>query len=192
MFTEDVKGETMNLKLRIQTSNMLPDRRRVGRPRKAPLEATHKPEAASSKDPETDFQPDIYKSAEATCSDNHAHPTRKANNNDQKESEDQNNGKAAPRSLNYPDPSFTSEPLVTIASQKFLHVTIPKQKRDNDEDEHCDKIPRAFAALIAEELDADDYNNIKEVLAAFTNSPATSKINILTPTIYKQAVKDPM
>ena len=79
-----------------------------------------------------------------------------------------------------------------IASQKFLHVTIPKWKRDNNEDEHCDKILRAFAALIAEELDADDYNNIEEVLAAFTNSSATSKINILTSTTYKQAVKDPV
>ena len=77
-----------------------------------------------------------------------------------------------------------------IASQKFLHVTIPKQKRDNDENKHCDKILRAFAALIAEELDADDYNNIEEVLAAFTNGPAMSKINILTPTTYKQTVKD--
>ena len=54
------------------------------------------------------------------------------------------------------------------------------------------KIPRAFAALIAEELDADNYNNIEEVLAAFTNGPAISKINILTPTTYKQAVKDPV
>ena len=88
MFTEDVKGKTMNLKLRVQTSNTLPDRRRVSRLRKAPLEATHKPEAASSKDPETDFQPDIYKSAEAICSDNHARSTRKVNNNDQKKSED--------------------------------------------------------------------------------------------------------
>ena len=79
---------------------------------------------------------------------------------------------------------------MTIAPQKFLHVTIPKQKRDNDENEHCDKIPRAFAALISEELDADDYNNIEEVLAAFTNGPAMSKINILTPTTYKQTVKD--
>ena len=50
---------------------------------------------------------------------------------------------------------------MTIAPQKFLHVTIPKRKRDNDEDEHRDKIPRAFAALIAEERDADNYNNIK-------------------------------
>ena len=182
----------MDLKLRVQTSNTLPDRRRVSRPRKAPLEATHKSEAASSKDPEADFQPDIYKSAEATCSDNHARPTRKVNNNDQKESEDQNNSKAAPRSLNHPDPPSTPEPLVIIAPQKFLHVTILQQKRDNDKNEHCDKIPRAFAALIAEELDADDYNNIEEVLAAFTNSPATSKINILTPTTYKQTVKDPM
>ena len=81
---------------------------------------------------------------------------------------------------------------MTIASQKFLHVTISKQKRDNDEDEHCDKIPRAFAALIAEELDANDYNNIEEALAAFTNSPAMSKINILTPTTYKQTVKNPV
>ena len=79
-----------------------------------------------------------------------------------------------------------------IASQKFLHVTILKQKRDNDENEHCDKILRAFTALIAEELNADDYNNIKEALAAFTNSSAMSKINILTPTIYKQAVKNLM
>ena len=182
----------MNLKLRVQTSNTLPDRRHVSKPRKAPLEATHKPEAASSKDPEADFQPDIYKSAEATCSDNHARPTHKVNNNDQKESEDQNNSKAASHSLNHSDPPSTSEPLVIIASQKFLHVTIPKQKRDNDENEHCDKIPRAFAALIAEELDADNYNNIEEVLAAFTNGPAMSKINILTPTTYKQAVKDPV
>ena len=77
-----------------------------------------------------------------------------------------------------------------IASQKFLHVTISKQKRDNNENKHCDKIFRAFAALIAEGLDADDYNNIKEVLAAFTNGSAISKINILTPTTYKQTVKD--
>ena len=88
MFAENVKGGTMNLKLRVQTSNTLPDRRHVSRPRKAPLEATHKPETASSKDPEADFQPDIYKSAEATCSDNHARLTRKANNNNQKKSED--------------------------------------------------------------------------------------------------------
>ena len=79
-----------------------------------------------------------------------------------------------------------------IASQKFLHVTISKQKQDNDKNEHCDKILRAFAALIAEELDADDYNNIEEALAAFTNGPATSKINIPTPTTYKQAVEDPV
>ena len=88
MFAENVKGETMNLKLRVQTSNTLPDRRHVSRLRKAPLEATHKPETASSKDSEADFQPDIYKSAEATCSDNHTHSTCKVNNNDQKESED--------------------------------------------------------------------------------------------------------
>ena len=88
MFAENVKGETMNLKLHVQTSNTLPDHRRVSRLRKAPLEATHKPEAASSKDPETDFQSDIYKSAEAICSDNHAHSTHKVNNNNQKESED--------------------------------------------------------------------------------------------------------
>ena len=81
---------------------------------------------------------------------------------------------------------------MTIASQKFLHVTISKQKRDNDKNEHCDKILRAFAALIAEKLNADDYNNIEEVLAAFTNGPAISKINILTPTTYKQAVKNPV
>ena len=88
MFAENVKGKTMNLKLRVQTSNTLPDRRHVSRLRKAPLEATHKPETASSKDPEADFQPDIYKSAEATCSDNHAYLTHKVNNNNQKESED--------------------------------------------------------------------------------------------------------
>ena len=77
-----------------------------------------------------------------------------------------------------------------IASQKFLHVTISKQKWDNDENEHCDKILRAFTVLIAEELNADNYDNIEEVLAAFTNSPVMSKINILTSTIYKQTVKN--
>ena len=55
MFTENVKGETMNLKLHVQTSNTLPDHRRVSRLRKASLEATHKSKAASSKDSETDF-----------------------------------------------------------------------------------------------------------------------------------------
>ena len=88
MFAENIKGKTMNLKLRVQTLNTLPDHRHVSRLRKAPLEATHKSEAASSKDPEANFQPDIYKSAEATCSDNHACSTHKVNNNDQKESED--------------------------------------------------------------------------------------------------------
>ena len=77
-----------------------------------------------------------------------------------------------------------------IASQKFPHITISKQKQDNDENKHCNKILRAFAALIAEELNADNYDNIKEVLAALTNSPVTSKINILILTTYKQAVKD--
>ena len=81
MFTENVKGETMNLKLYVQTSNTLPDHRRVSRLRKASLEATHKSETASSKDSETDFQSDIYKSAEATCSDNYACLTHKVNNN---------------------------------------------------------------------------------------------------------------
>ena len=79
-----------------------------------------------------------------------------------------------------------------IASQKFSHVTILKQKQDNNKNEHYNKILRAFAALIAEELDADNYNNIKEVLVNFTNGPAMSKINILTPTTYKQTVKNPV
>ena len=55
VFAENVKGEIMNLKLYVQTSNTLPDCRHVSRLRKAPLEATHKPETASSKNPETDF-----------------------------------------------------------------------------------------------------------------------------------------
>lgn len=93
-----------------------------------------------------------------------------------------------------------------VPTQTFLHVSIPKRRRDSDPDEedgHRDKISRANLALLAidfneSDLDDDDFETAWALFGSSEISPkplvsdgSLVKKLIQEPTTYEQAVNDP-
>ena len=91
--------------------------------------------------------------------------------------------------------ALTTPPKMT---NQFLHVAIPKRKRDDvtdeeERDEHRDKIARAMLALLAQDLNETD--NEEWALAAVAgkaNKQFVDRLVIPVPESYEEAINNPV
>ena len=91
--------------------------------------------------------------------------------------------------------ALTTPPKMT---KQFLHVAIPKRKRDDvtdeeERDEHRNKIARAMLALLAQDLNETD--NEEWALAAVAgkaNKQFVDRLVIPVPESYEEAINNPV
>ncbi len=79
--------------------------------------------------------------------------------------------------------------------QTFLHVAIPKRKRDNDVDglgEHRSKIVRAMAAFIAQDVTGQSMALEHGFAATDEGDKTTGKLVIPVPNTLQEAMNDPV
>ncbi len=175
-FVEDESGGDMDLRLRKQTFNVLPDRRPVGRPPKINV-------AENTSVPVIDA-PIVAAPSKETSVEESQEVTLEEREN---KTDDQTTQEVSP---------LTVPPRTT--TQTFLHVAIPKRKREDEDsclDERVSKVSRALAAcMINEDIDeADDNPDVRMTWALLGVDEAdTPNVRIPTPTTYKMAVEDPI
>ena len=185
-FAEDEKGGDMDLRLRKQTFNVLPERRPVGRPSKNNVSTNvPKPDA-----PMIDVPSEPTDALKTTAVNLDAlNPKATPHTPDEREAhaDVQITQKVSAPSMPKP------------AAQTFLHVAIPKRKRDSEDQqlkERASKISRAMAAWFAtEEVDDDESDSgasMSWALFGADESDPPKAIRIPTPNTYKDAVQDPV
>jgi len=149
-FAEDEKGEDMDLRLRKQTFNVLSERRPVGRSSKNNVSTNvSKPDASMIDVPSEPT--DALKTTAVNL--NALNPKTTPHTSDEREAhaDVQITQKVSAPSMSKP------------AAQTFLHVAIPKRKRDSEDQqlkERAFKISRAMTAWFAtEEVDDDESDS---------------------------------
>jgi len=187
-FAEDQKGGHIDLKMRVKTINVLPERRPVGRPRKAAaVPGSINPIGASSSQANKEADEPLFRS-EAKSAPDAVSPDVQTDDPNVASSDNEIHGAIDP-----PDEIQQPKPASERKVQTFLHVAIPKRKRDDYDDaaEHRDKIVRAMAAFIAQDITGEAMDD-EYGFAAIGEGGLTNKLVIPVPVSWKDAINDPV
>ena len=179
-FNEFEKGGSIDLKLRKQTANFLPERRPVGRPRKEIIHDS------------TPSAPDLIPSP----TQNPPLPSDEAADN---KSTEVNPQATEPTIAESRDQSHNE--LKT--ARTFLHVAIPKRSRDDHDDDfeerEVKKARMALLALLAREelieshdLSSDNMSISQALISTSLMKEVSTREDIPTPVTYREAVEDPV
>ena len=179
-FDENLKGGSVDLNLRKQTPNVLPERRPVGRPQKTKETKISEPAKLVER----------FSHVEVSSQQNQTH--------DQPNPKDDVTQNVPPIPTSEESPiandSIPAAAVPKASTSIFSHVAIPKRKRSDEDsvpEEPAFKIPRAFLALFADDNneDEDGYLKFESALSADASS---FERNIPEPKSYKEAVNDPV
>ena len=212
IFSENEKWGSESLNLPTITMNALPDRRSVGRPRKetpvapvvAPIIETAIINDTPMADPIETSSNDLNTSADTPTIDPVVPHTNSTVSEDEENQDVTYNDKSENNELTAESSVQTRAKLAALTTpspmvRRFLHVAIPKRKREDatdeeERDEHRDKIARAMMALLAQDL--KDTETDEWALSAEAGNNANKqfidKLVIPIPETYEEAINDPV
>lgn len=194
-FAEHKQWGSADLNLPVQTPNVLPVRRPVGRPRKV-IPAISKPIA-----------PEVAKSIEPVSTSqtslNDQNPERQADKIPQEDEEFQLDQEGNKIEVTEDESAVQTRAKAAATApqskmvKQFLHVAIPKRKREDKTDEeerfeHRQKIARAMTALLAQDFDSTDSEEWALAASAGLKDQFANTLIIPVPESYQEAINDPI
>ena len=202
-FSENEKWGSTSLNLKVITPNELPPRRPVGRPRKNAIAAsdTITPEKIAAAEPMA-VEPAVPAPVNTGNWRAPIIKERVPETIPEDQCVEDQDDSAEVNELTAESTVQTRAKLASLTppkpAQQFLHVAIPKRKRqdatdEEERDKHRDKIARAILALLAQ--DSEDTEDEEWALAAVldkTTKRFVDRLVIPVPETYEEAIKDPV
>jgi len=205
-FDESEKGSSIDLKLRKQTANVLPERRPVGRPRReVTQDVTLTTSASAPVSTQNDLPSDKRTIDNELTAVNLEHIDSPTNMDPSTNASRDQNDFSHSGSIDHMKAKVPETIDAPKMAETFLHVAIPKRPRDDDDHDLEERTTKRSRAALLALLACEDLNESQDSItssmsvsqamiatALMAEDTASTRMNISTPVTYREAIEDPV